>query len=162
MFGDEQDHRQSFITSFSSSVSDLLSGTGDVDDSDRSDGAHLSKKERESALNMSAKRGGMLKRTEGTYCFWAPEVSLLYFASLHTAGPTLLRTPKPCRCAESMGPVVTRLTQLIFGALESVFSYLLVAGEYSIPYCRIRDKWPNIENIIQQAALLLVIAREFI
>ncbi|EJK62687.1 hypothetical protein THAOC_16689 [Thalassiosira oceanica] len=85
MFGDEQDHRQSFITSFSSSVSDLLSGTGDVDDSDRSDGAHLSKKERESALNMSAKRGGMLKRTEGTYCFWAPEMCRIDGSSGYSA-----------------------------------------------------------------------------
>ena len=77
MFGDEEDNRQSFIKSVSSSVSDLFSGTGDVDGSDRSDAANLSKKERESALNMSAKMGGMLKRTEGTYCFWSPEVSLL-------------------------------------------------------------------------------------
>ena len=86
MFEDEENDGQSFVKSLldddCSSLSDLISGTGDVDDSDRSDGAHLSKKERESALNMSAKKGGMIKRTEGTYCFWSPEVSLFDFACL--------------------------------------------------------------------------------
>ena len=85
MFKDEEDDRQSFVKSVLEDdfLSDSISGTGDVDDSsDRSDGAHLSKKERESALNMSAKKGGMIKRTEGTYCFWSPEVSLFDFACL--------------------------------------------------------------------------------
>ena len=82
MFEDEEN---SFVKSLLDDdfLSDSISGTGDVDDSsDRSDGAHLSKKERESALNMSAKKGGMIKRTEGTYCFWSPEVSLFDFACL--------------------------------------------------------------------------------
>ena len=81
MFEDEENEVKSLLDD--DFLSDSISGTGDVDDSsDRSDGAHLSKKERESALNMSAKKGGMIKRTEGTYCFWSPEVSLFDFACL--------------------------------------------------------------------------------
>jgi len=77
MFDDEKRH-ESFMLSVrdEESLDDSLSSSESsrIDDKEGSP-SHLSKRESDSALNMSSLfNSGMLKKTEGTWCFWSPEM----------------------------------------------------------------------------------------
>merc|ERR1719491_291054 len=58
------------------SITELRSDRDDdLDDTERDNATHLSKQESDTAFKMSSKNNkGMLNRTEGTYCFWSPEM----------------------------------------------------------------------------------------
>ena len=61
-------------------IDDMLSFVDGLDDSARADGdegspTHLTKRDSDVAFQMSSRHDkGMLKKTEGTWCFWSPEM----------------------------------------------------------------------------------------
>jgi serine/threonine protein kinase len=61
-------------------IGDLISDNEDKDDTDKIDDfngstTHLLRRESDQAVNMPSRHNsGMLKKTEGTWCFWSPEM----------------------------------------------------------------------------------------
>eukprot|EP00579_Thalassiosira_antarctica_P001255 CAMPEP_0201868134 /NCGR_PEP_ID=MMETSP0902-20130614/2148_1 /ASSEMBLY_ACC=CAM_ASM_000551 /TAXON_ID=420261 /ORGANISM="Thalassiosira antarctica, Strain CCMP982" /LENGTH=773 /DNA_ID=CAMNT_0048393441 /DNA_START=125 /DNA_END=2446 /DNA_ORIENTATION=- len=81
MFEDEKARESYMLTALDdNSVDDFLSDFEDNDDNIRIENetgspTHLSKRESDAALTMSSKYNtGILKKTEGTWCFWSPEM----------------------------------------------------------------------------------------
>ena len=77
MFEDEKARESYMLTALDdNSVDDFLSDCEDDDDNiiienETGSPTHLSKRESDAALTMSSKYNtGILKKTEGTWCFW--------------------------------------------------------------------------------------------
>ena len=76
IFEDEQARESYMVHPLDDSIDDMLSDESGRDGGDKDNNlSHITKRDSDAALNMSSRHDkGMLKKTEGTWCFWSPEM----------------------------------------------------------------------------------------